>query len=342
MKNTLLIFSLLISVMGYSQSTENAGEYMAYFSDEFKIMQKDMWDYTSSVSHGKSARTVEKRRFELVKTSDASLAKVKKAKDFDGDSDYKDAVVNYFQIINIVLKEDYAEIVDMEAISEQSYDAMEAYMMARDQANDKQAEASEALTAAQRKFAEENDVTLVEASDALNDKMKVAGEVFDHYNEVYLIFFKSNKQEIYMMDAIESRDLSAIEQNRDALTATVEEGFEKLKDVVAYEGDKTMMTATEEIFAFYAQEVKDVKIILNYFLKTENFKKIKEAFDQKKEKDRTQEDVDQFNNGVNEMNAAITEYNEMTERNNEQRSNLIDGWNKAADKFTNKHVPKGK
>ena len=64
--------------------------------------------------------------------------------------------------------------------------------------------------------------------------------------------------------------------------------------------------------------------------------------DQKKPKNRTQEDVDQFNNGVNEMNDAATKYNNATEDSNKQRGELIDSWNKAAEKFTNRHVPKGK
>jgi hypothetical protein len=103
-----------------------------------------------------------------------------------------------------------------------------------------------------------------------------------------------------------------------------------------------MVDATEALFKFYQKEVEDTQLAIDYFLKAENFMKIKEGFDQIKEKNRTQENVDEFNNAVKEMNAAVEAYNKVNEVNNKTRGSLIDGWNNAADKFTNKHVPKGK
>lgn len=344
MKHLILITALILGGSSIAQDMTNGGTYMDYFSGENKQLQADMWDYTRTISHGKSARKVEKRRGELISTSDAALKKAKSSKPFNEDTEYRDAIVEYYRVINLVLKEDYAKLVDMEEVAEQSYDLMEAYMLARELASDKQTEASVQLTIAQKKFAENNNVNLIESEDSSMDKkMEIAGEVYDHYNEVYLIFFKSNKQEMYLLDAVGSNDISAIEQNREALLATVEEGMAKLKEVKPYSGDRAMIEATEEIFHFYETEAsKDIELALDYFLKSENFTKIKEAFDAKKEKNRTQEDVDQFNNGVNEMNAAVEAYNAMNEQNNKKRSKLNDAWNSAADKYTNTHVPRGK
>lgn len=342
MKNLVLFSFLFVAGMAFSQNSDSPVAYMNYFSVESEKIQKDMWDYTRSVSHGRSARTVEKRRMELIKSSNAGLNKAKAAKDFNGDSEYKDAVVEFFRIINIVLKEDYAKIVDMEAVAEQSYDDMEAYMMARQLANEKQSEAGSSLGEAQKKFAKDNDVELLESSDPLDTKMEIASQVYKHYNAIYLIFFKSNKQEMYLLDAIGTADLSGIEQNKEALKATSEEGLGKLEAVELYKGDKSLVLATKALFEFYQKEVDDTQLAIDYLLKSENFKKIKESFDQIKEKNRTQENVDQFNNAVNEMNAAVEAYNEMNEANNKLRGNLVDEWNDAAEKFTNKHVPKGK
>jgi hypothetical protein len=341
MKKIILLSFLCLSSILFAQDQSNAGAYMDYFSEEYQVIQEDMWEYTKSVSHGRSARTVEKRRNELISTSNAALSKAKRAKGFAGDESYKNAVVDYFELVNIVLKEDYAKIVDMEAIAEQSYDDMEAYMMARDMASDKQTEASEKLSAAQKEFAAKNDVELIESSDSMDEKMEIAGEVYDHYNEVYLIFFKSNKQEVYLLDAISAGDLSAIEQNKEALMATIKEGRAKLKELTAYSNDKSMIEATLAIFDFYEQEVEDVQLAVDYFLKTENFNKIKEGFDQIKEKNRTQQDVDQYNGAINDMNGAIEAYNSANETNNKTRSKSIDAWNDTAKKFTAKHVPKG-
>jgi hypothetical protein len=342
MKHLLIILSVaLAAANSFAQSP--ALDYMNIFSTEYQNIQKDMWDYTSSVSHGKSARKVDKRRVELIQTSNAALSKAKSAKTFNGSGTYRDSVVAYFTIVNYVLKEDYAQIVDMEAVAEESYDHMEAYMLARERANDKLVEAGKMVDRNQRIFAEANGITLIESTDALDQKIEIAEKVYHHYNEVYLIFFKCFKQEAYLMDALNRKDLSAIEQNRSALKATAEEGLEKLAKLTPYGNDNSLIETTKELLKFYINEAdKEVPKLSDYFLKSENFTKIKTAFDQKKEKDRTQQDVDGYNKAAQEMNASIEGYNKTNDLLNTLRGKYVDNWNRTAQKYTDKHVPKGK
>ncbi len=345
MKKTFaLAFSLFISLIGNAQNTSSAGEYMDYFSVEYVQIQQDMWDYARSVSHGRSARKVEKRRAELIQTVENAYRKAKSAKPFNNDSRYKDSVTHYFELTGIVLREDYGKIVDLEEVAEQSYDLMEAYMLARELASDKLNEAGKMVNREHRSFAEANNITIIEGEDTeLDKKMEITNKVYDHYNAVYLVFFKSFKQELYLLDAIQKNDVSAIEQNRNALLETLKEGEKKLATIEKYANDPAMVNATNELFAFYKDEANEgVKYSLNYLEKTENFNKIKTVFDAKKQKDRTQADVDEYNGAVNEMNLAVNEVNAASEANNKRRSSLIDNWNREAEKFTSRHVPKGK
>lgn len=342
MKKIVLASCLLSATLLMAQSQSDPGAYLDHFSESYQTIQKDMWDYTKSVSHGRSARKVDKRRGELIGTSDSALKHAEKADGFQGDNTYRDVVVEYFRTINLVLKEDYAKLVDMEAVAEESYDAMEAYMTAKQLANDKQTDAFKLVSATEKEFAKNHNVTLIQGEqDKLDKKMEIADAVYTHYNEVYLIFFKSYKQELYMNAAIGSGDLSSIEQNREALKATTEEGLGKLSGVELFEGDKAMITATRQLFKFYQKEAENTQAAVDYYLKLENFNKIKTAFEAKKEKNRTQQDVDEYNNAVNEMNDAVNKYNEVNDANNKERSELIDNWNSTAEKFTNSHVPRG-
>lgn len=335
--------ALLFICLSFAGISQNAGEYMDYFSTDYQQIQTDMWDYTRTVSHGKSARKVDKRRMELIQTSTNALNRAKKAKAFNGSTRYRDSVVRYFEIINLVLKEDYAKLVDMEEVAEQSYDLMEAYMMAKDLASEKQSEAAKMVSREQKIFAEANNINLIESTSELDEKMSIASDVYSTYNEIYLIFFKSFKQEVYLVDAISRQDVNAIEQNREGLKATVQEGYEKLDAVELYKGDKTMIQASKELFKFYEEEATEgMDKAQEYFAKIEQFNQVKKAFDEIKEKNRTQEDVDKYNNAVNEMNAAIEAYNEFNEYANKKRAELIDNWNKVAEKFTHTYVPKGK
>lgn len=338
MKRITYLFAIMTSVV-FGQDQTNGGTYMDYFSVENRQIQQDMWDYTRTISHGKSARKVEKTRLTLIETSDKALQKAKAAKPYKDDVTYKNAVVNYFNVVNLVLREDYAKLVDMEDVAEQSYDLMEAYMLARELASDKQSEASDQLQEAQKKFAAENNINLIESSDALSKNMEIAGNVYEHYNAVYLIFFKSFKQEVYLLDAIQRNDISGLEQNRETMLITLAEGKEKLTAVQLYQGDATMVEATKNLFNFYESEVNGVEVVAEFIMKKENFNQVKAAFDQKKEKDRKQEDVDQYNAAVNEMNTALNAYNQWNEKSNNSRAKMIDAWNKTAENFTSKHIP---
>ena len=344
MKHRLLKLTLMIAFLGTANVyAQTAVEYMNVFTTEYGKIQQDMWDYTSSVSHGKSARKVEKRRAELIQTSTAALNKAKSAKAFNGSTQFRDSVIEFLRINNIVLKEDYAKIVDMEAVSEESYDAMEAYMLARDRANDKLVQASEMVGREQKVFAAANNINLIIAEDALDKKMAVAGEVYHTYNEIYLIFFKSYKQELYLMDAINRKDINAIEQNRNALISAAQEGLKKLEVVKPFKNDKSMVEATKKLLEFYIDEAtNETPKMADYFMITENFDKVKKAFDEIPEKKRTKADVDEYNKAVNDMNAGVNSYNATNQSLNKKRSSLIDNWNNTAGKFTDTHVPKGK
>jgi hypothetical protein len=336
-----LLLMLIISAPADAQGT--AVEYMNTISLKYRKIQQDMWDYTSSVAHGKSAKKVETRRAELIQTTFQAMNEVKRMPDFEGDASYRDSVVSFLNIYYLVLKEDYAKIVDMEEISEQSYDAMEAYMTAKSLAGDKMDQASTMVGEQQAIFAAKHNITLEQADDKLSANMVIADKVYEYYNVLYLVFFKSYIQEKYLVEALNKKDVSAIEQNKNALLATASEGLEILKGQSAYNGDNTVVAACIEILTFYKDEAENkISLLTDYFIKTENFNTIKASFDQIKPNNRTQADVDGYNNAVNAMNAAVEVYNKTNAELSANRAKTLDGWNNASTKFTDKHVPTGK
>jgi hypothetical protein len=345
MKKVKLMISLfvLLVIASPADAQGSAVEYMNTISLKYRKIQQDMWDYTSSVAHGKSAKKVETRRAELIQTTFQAMNEVKRMPDFEGDASYRDSVVSFLNIYYLVLKEDYAKIVDMEEISEQSYDGMEAYMTAKSLAGDKMDLASQMVGEQQAIFAAKHNITLEQADDKLSANMVIADKVYEYYNVLYLVFFKSYIQEKYLVEALNKKDVSAIEQNKNALLATASEGLEKLKGLSAYNGDNTVVVACTEILTFYKDEAENkVSLLTDYFIKTENFNTIKASFDQIKPNNRTQADVDGYNNAVNAMNASVEVYNKTNSELSANRAKTLDGWNNASTKFTDKHVPTGK
>src|ERR1035437_4284377 len=197
MKKAILLTVLLLITFNVSNFAQTAGDYLEKVSKEFKDISADMWDYTSAVAHGKSARKVENRRKDVLKSIKDAQTKIKNMGAFEGDKTLKDSVLSYLKLSYNVINYDYAKIVDMEEIAEQSYDAMEAYLLAQEKANEKLNASSDMVDGQYKAFAGLHDIKLIEGDDKIEKKLKIAGQAFKFYNVSYLIFFKSYKQEAY-------------------------------------------------------------------------------------------------------------------------------------------------
>lgn len=341
-KITLLTIAMTV-LFGISGFAQSAGEYMDKMSKEFKDISADMWDYTSAVAHGKSARKVENRRKDVLKSNKDAQTKIKAMGAFEGDNTLKDSVLAFLNLSYNVINNDYAKIVDMEDIAEQSYDAMEAYLLAQEKANHKLDVSSEMMDAQYADFAKKHGITLIANDDKTEKNLKIAGAAFKYYNVAYLIFFKSYKQEVYMIDALNKNDVNALKQNADALSKFSDEGLAKLDTMKAFKGDNTLKLACKEMLEFYKKEATaKIPVIVNFAVKKENFDKIKAAMDAKDAKSRTKEDVDAFNTAVNDFNKASNEYNAVNNELNTNRTNLLNKWNTAVANFLDKQVPKAK
>jgi hypothetical protein len=170
----------------------------------------------------------------------------------------------------------------------------------------------------------------------MSAKMKTADLVMQHYQEVYLIFFKSYKQEAYLMDAVNNKNINGVEQNLNSLQTFSEEGLAKLKELKAYNNDESLIVACRNMLNFYLAEIKTMNSITDFFLKEENFTKLKKKFDASK---KTQKDVDEFNKAVNDVNAAGKAYNQTNAELDKQRSSDLDDWNKAVKRYMDDYMP---
>jgi hypothetical protein len=339
----IVAFLVLLALNVGKLHAQSPVEYMESISKEFKDITTDMWDYTSAVAHGKSARKVENRRKDVLKSNLDAQNKIQKMQPYQGDKAFRDSVLSFLKMSYHVINYEYGKIVDMEAISEQSYDAMEAYLLAQEKAGEKLNEASEMLGREQKTFAANHNITLNETKDKTTEKLESANQVFSYYNQLYLIFFKSFKQEAYMIDALNKNDVNALKQNTDALAKNSAEGLKKLDTVKAFKGDNSVKIAGKEMLTFYNNEATTkAPVIINFLVKKENFEKIKKAFESKSQSSRTKADVDEYNNAVSEMNKASNEYNAVNQELNNKRSALLNKWNDAVSKFMDKQDPSHK
>jgi hypothetical protein len=325
---------------GYAQTYE-AITYLETIVDEFYEISHSSMSYTSAASHGKSARKVDKRRTDLINTIKTAETKIRKMKPFAGDASLRDSVVAYLVLDRIVMTEDYGKILNMEEIAEQSYDDMEAYLLAKERAGDKLEAAYDRVSEQQKLFAINNNIKIVEGTSKLSKKLEKSGKVLNYYNKIYLLFFKSFKNEIYLMEAVGRKDISAMEQSKNSLLASAEQDLAKIGPMTAYNGDNTIKTACQQLLGFYKMEASQkVSEMINFQLKQENFEKMDAALKAKRPADRTSQDVDNFNKAVKEFNDAVGKINALNNDLNKKRDALLNQWNNATENFLDRHVPK--
>jgi hypothetical protein len=326
-----------------AQDVSTPGGYLSVINEKIRNVNMTYMAYLSAVSHGKSARKVEKLREKTVNIIYDARTQIMGTVAYKGDKSLRDATVAYLKTCYNVFNEDYHKIVNMEEIAEQSYDAMEAYLLAQEKAGEKLEEANNLRSKTQKEFAQKYNITLLEDKDELDLKVEKSDRVTEYSNKLFLIFFKSNKQEMYLTDAINRKDINGIEQNRNALLNYSNEGLQKLSSIEPFDGDATLMEACRRSLQFY-KELAENKIsgVTDYMLVEDNFIKTKKKFDATPAAKRTQADVDQFNKTVEEVNVAGKASNKANNEINKERSEVLNNWNKAMEKFIDKHMPYAK
>jgi hypothetical protein len=346
LSQSILAFSFFflaaISVLN-AQTFETAGAYMSYIADQNREITKNFLGYTSAVAHGKNAKKVETKRSAEIQSTKDAIKKISAMPPYKGDKSLRDSCVSFLKITYYILNDDYGKIVNMEEVAEQSYDAMEAYLLAQDLASEKLKQASTRLQEVEKKFAANNKINLVQSNDEISQKMEQAGKVNKYHRSIYLVFFKSYKQEMYMLDAMGKKNVNGIEQNKNSLEKSSAEGIASLSTIPAFNGDNSYSTACRQLLEFYNMECKDkMPGLLAYYLKEENYQKTKKSFEAKREADRTQADVDQYNKAIKEFNQSVTDFNNINNQLNEARARLIENYNKTSQAFLDKHTPKYK
>jgi len=334
----LVIFSIGSIDKIQAQNGPEAAAYMDKLSNPLISLKSETWEYLKAVTKNKGARKIENKRLNLINVVKNAKTETSKASAYKGDASYKNEITAYLDLLYSVLKEDYDKILNMEDIAEQSYDMMEAYLLAKEKAGDKLKEASEKLNQAQKDFASKNNVNLIEGgNDETSKNIEKASKMLEYYNKVYLIFFKSYKEEAYIMVAQQNGDVNALEQHSGTLASFSEEGLTKLKALGGYQGDIKLVESAKRMMAFYKKEAeKDFPTLVDFYVKKANFEKVKKIFDSKG-KNKTQEDVDQYNNALKEYNDAVAKYNQVNQLGNTERNKNIEDWNKKVEAFFEAH-----
>jgi hypothetical protein len=217
---------------------------------------------------------------------------------------------------------------------------MQAYLLLQEKTSQKLEEANDKRNKATKEFTEKYNINLTYVKSEQGDKQKKASEVIEYRNKIYLIFFKCNWQWGELNKAMDTKKVTAIEQARTALISYAKEGMVALDTLKNFDGDPSLANTCRHALNQYKRMAEnDVPKMTDYYLKEENFEKVKRSFESKPQNNRTQQDVNAYNKAVNEMNAAVNTFNSTSKQTNTTANEIANNYNKTDKEFGDKHTP---
>jgi len=337
---TILLLLLGTAFINRAMAQDSPSAYMNQMTDAETSMNKSYMTYISASAHSSRKRKIEKLREQAVESILTCQSTINNMSPYNGDNSLRQNAINYVNLCYKIFNDDYAHIVDMEDIAERSYDEMQAYLLLQQATDDTLQVAITRINAAQKAFAGKYNITLIDQQTELGDKMKETNRMNAYRNKVYLLFYKCNWEDGQLTEAVNQKNVTKIEQVRTALLKYSNEGLAVLDTLSSFEGDNSLAGACKQSLTFYKQEAEtQVPALRDFYLKEENFEKLKTAMDAKDQSQRTQADVDTYNKAVNDMNDAVNTFNQTNNDLNTDRTNTINSWNDTEKSFIDTHTP---
>ncbi len=321
------------------QLTQEAIAYYRKLAAPLAGIKQANYTYLQAITKLRRAKTVEKKRQELLKALQSTKEAFKGLSSFNNDSTLKSEFVGYLDLVSIVLKQDFGKILDMEDIAAQTYDQAEAHQLALDLAVNKLNASFDVVKKVENEFFKKYRITAKDEKDELTLKIEKANKALKYYDAIYRIFYKVNKEDNYAREAVSKKDVAALEQHATTLISFSEEGLKQLKEKTAYEGDDELLENAVKLIELYRLEAQvTYPANVEFSIKSDNFQKSIRKINSIKEGERKKEDVDEYNNEVNLFNKAVKEINKINKTSYGLQKYLIKTWNKLAEDFMKKHA----
>ena len=343
-KITLWALAILAACLNLTaqSAAENAATNLEKVNDQMKLLNQKYIIYISEMAHGKAKKAEKKHADYLNQITNFRYALIEIPYS-NGDKSLHEGVKKYLKMVETIQREDYAKIVNMEEIAEQSYDAMEAYILFKDKIDEKMDEVEKEYDKVVADFCSRNNITLTKAEvTEQSQKMEMIGKVSDYQDEVYLIFFKASIHDEQLVDAMGEDNLTAVEQIKGSLLKYSLEGLGRLDTLRSFKGDASLKNSCRRALDFFKRESASVDSYTDYMLKKEDFEAIKKNFERNPKAKSDKAEIDKYNAAVAELNKSSDKFNKSVQDMNRGRTEAINGWNDTVNRFFDTHIPYSK
>lgn len=306
---SLTLAVLAVPVLLCAQEGPDPLRYLEKINAEHSAVTARNLEYIQYSVHVEDYVEVEKKRQEVLRQMDETLKRTAAMPAFKGNATMRDEMVATVKSYRESFTIEFNELNLLKKESKASFEAMEAYFKAQDQAEKKLGQASKRFYTAQKAFAKEHNIRLVEAEE--NSEVDQINQVNAYQRTIFLKYFKVSKHNAVFMDALAKEDPKGMEQARIQLSNDADATLLVLRKMPAFKGDVAYRDAAIKLIEFHDQ------------LADNGFQKITAI---KRKKELTQEDVDTFNGVIEHYNGNV--------------DGLLKNYNDALNQLLRNNVPK--
>jgi hypothetical protein len=324
MKVSRIYSSLTFVLMFNVLLAQSPALYLRKVLKELNRVESKRRSYYKAASNEENAVRVEKTRTAALQASLKAISKLSRLSAFRNDASLRDSALSYLTLSYSCLNEDYVSAAEMEIISEKSFDAIESYVAARENAGRAVQVAANSLNAGVERFACRYAVEL-EKSPGSVQQLRLA-DSYRLYNSIYSIFFKCYKQESYLLQAMKEEDVSGVEQNRKALLHYSQEGLESLGQLT--DNDIQLSGACKVLLEFYRNEASsDLAMAAEFYAGKENFLRLKNGIEWLEPDQMTTQRLELFCKTLSELGTRKQVLTQNLQVLEQRRKVLLDDWN---------------
>lgn len=305
MKFLLNICLLACSFSLTAQTPQAVESYFNFFNNQHVAVNNLAMQYLQYSVHSTDMALVEGKRQAVVEQLNKSITEVEAMPELSSEDNLKATALEVFRSFLNSFKMDFVEVMQLKAVSQNSYESMETYFESRKEAEKKVDEAANQYLVAQKAFAEKHAIQLQMAEE--NKDVQDLNRLNSYHQAVFMRYFKVMMRNNDFMQALNEQDIEKIAAMRQKLVEESAQSLKSLQQMPAFK-DETIYKNSAIALVEKVSELAKTD-----YSKLENIMKKPDA-------DRTQEDVTAFNDLVQNMQTAVMPLNEAT---NKQGNELL-------------------
>ena len=302
---SLLLSLLIAGSLNAQQSLNNPVGYFDFFNQQHNALAQKNMEYLQYAVHSNDIQVIAEKRLALLEQVKTTQEQVAKVPEYDNDAGLKPTMTEVLNTYEELFDIGFQQVETLKLESQESFEQMERYLAAQTEGEKRMAEASARLLAVQRRFAQANNMPLMEDAGASTEAEQL-NSLNEYQRGIFLRSFRISKLNANFMVAMEQGDGKALENIRQELVKAANEELPIVKGMSDYNGDT----------AYRDANVEQMEIIRN--LAENDYPALVNAIS--KGDQLTQADVNAYNQAIGKVN---TQLNPAAEKVNTTLQNLL-------------------